>query len=323
MLKDKKKDEERARNSSFADKSSEADEPEQEGPNISLNIHKHRTAEEMRFFATLAVLIQAGVLCWAGIITYYPPMIRLKSGFPMEFYAYPLTSIGILMVNLGMLICASVIERKTKEEYWSAKPKLNSETKPKLHALWIQRRAFVNDQLFDAYAIIADLEHDSILRSRPAGRGYADSGPRPNATRMSGINVVCGSNTSLRRRPTLQQSKTDMSGASNRPLLRRATAGLSTRHTPAPTLIMGRYSQNAWVLAGVILGVAGFVVQFVGLRAMEWTVSIAQLVATAIMIVVRAWVRRGVTKEPRTEQLSTGFELEWLAMQVYDGASRL
>ncbi|KAK4198631.1 hypothetical protein QBC40DRAFT_341164 [Triangularia verruculosa] len=75
--------------------------------------------------------------------------------------------------------------------------------------------------------------------------------------------------------------------------------------------------RNAKTVLGTSLGLSGFVVQFIGLRGMHWSATIAQLGATMIMTAIRAWVRR----EPpnSTESLGTpldpGFELDWLALE--------
>lgn len=68
-----------------------------------------------------------------------------------------------------------------------------------------------------------------------------------------------------------------------------------------------------WTSFGSFISVTGFVCQFVGLRAMHWSASIAQLVATAIMIVVRVCLRWKLTSEPSSEKLTKGHELDWLA----------
>ncbi|RBA14320.1 hypothetical protein FPRO05_03112 [Fusarium proliferatum] len=64
---------------------------------------------------------------------------------------------------------------------------------------------------------------------------------------------------------------------------------------------------------GAFLGISGYIVQFVGLRDMHWSVSIVQLGAVVLMTAVRAAIRRGLAVPPRAQSLSQDFELEWLA----------
>lgn len=67
---------------------------------------------------------------------------------------------------------------------------------------------------------------------------------------------------------------------------------------------------NVVTITGTGITLCGFVIQFVGLRGMHWSASIAQLGAILVMVCVKAWVRRGLAKSPECEPLPSGFELE-------------
>ncbi|KAJ3539079.1 hypothetical protein NM208_g5635 [Fusarium decemcellulare] len=69
---------------------------------------------------------------------------------------------------------------------------------------------------------------------------------------------------------------------------------------------------------GTMVSLCGFIVQFIGLRGMHWSASIAQLVAALIMMSFRAWVRRGLAKPPQSMKLTPGFELDWFATTLGD-----
>ncbi|CCX34876.1 Similar to hypothetical protein [Tuber melanosporum Mel28]; acc. no. XP_002841517 [Pyronema omphalodes CBS 100304] len=71
--------------------------------------------------------------------------------------------------------------------------------------------------------------------------------------------------------------------------------------------------QNASVL-GTFFGFSGFVLQFQGLRGMNWSASIAQLVAVALMTAWRAWLRRHLTETPIPKRVSAEHEMDWLAL---------
>lgn len=64
---------------------------------------------------------------------------------------------------------------------------------------------------------------------------------------------------------------------------------------------------------GCLTSISGFVLQFMGLRGLNYTAAVAQFVAMAIMTILRALVRRGLAKAPIHEKLLQGFELDWLA----------
>ncbi|KAF5008414.1 hypothetical protein FDECE_5320 [Fusarium decemcellulare] len=65
---------------------------------------------------------------------------------------------------------------------------------------------------------------------------------------------------------------------------------------------------------GCGLSLSGFVLQFVGLRRMHWSASIAQLISVIIMTILRAAIRRGLGKAQRSTKLLPRYELDWFAM---------
>ncbi|KAK3358065.1 hypothetical protein B0T25DRAFT_477211 [Lasiosphaeria hispida] len=68
-------------------------------------------------------------------------------------------------------------------------------------------------------------------------------------------------------------------------------------------------------LLGVALGLTGYVLQFQGLRALNWTASISQLVCLALMTLLRAWVRRGLIAKPVAKRVLEDHEMDYLHMQ--------
>ncbi|KAF8533084.1 hypothetical protein BDD12DRAFT_696580, partial [Trichophaea hybrida] len=60
---------------------------------------------------------------------------------------------------------------------------------------------------------------------------------------------------------------------------------------------------EAATVFGTIISICGFAAQFIGLRGMHWSASIAQLIATFLMTVVRAIVRRGLAERPHAERV--------------------
>ncbi|KAI5851794.1 hypothetical protein BZA05DRAFT_473941 [Tricharina praecox] len=75
------------------------------------------------------------------------------------------------------------------------------------------------------------------------------------------------------------------------------------------------FSQNLTVI-GTFFGLAGFVLQFQGLRGMNWSASIAQLLAVSLMTAWRAWLRRILTATPIPKQVLPKHEMDWLALWV-------
>ncbi|RGP64312.1 ankyrin repeat [Fusarium sporotrichioides] len=73
---------------------------------------------------------------------------------------------------------------------------------------------------------------------------------------------------------------------------------------------------NVIAMAGTGIALCGFVLQFVGLRGMHWSASIAQLGAVLVMVGVKAWVRRKLANSPDCEPFPSGFELDWFARSL-------
>jgi len=84
----------------------------------------------------------------------------------------------------------------------------------------------------------------------------------------------------------------------------------STKSTFAAALSF----QNLTIV-GSFISLAGFVTQFVGIRALHWSASIAQLVVTLVMTVARTWIRRNMSARPRAKILPTNYDINWLAVK--------
>ncbi|KAG4441845.1 hypothetical protein IFR05_002646 [Cadophora sp. M221] len=74
---------------------------------------------------------------------------------------------------------------------------------------------------------------------------------------------------------------------------------------------------NVVAAVGSSLAIAGFIVQFVGLRALHWSATIMQLGATVFMTGVRSYVRRGLAHDMKWEAIPEGEELGWFTEHVF------
>ena len=79
---------------------------------------------------------------------------------------------------------------------------------------------------------------------------------------------------------------------------------------------LNKRNYNFVAAIGTALAISGFIVQFVGLRALHWSSTVIQLGVTLILTGARAWVRRGLAKDPIAISIPTGHELSWLAMHI-------
>ncbi|KAI3321405.1 hypothetical protein HD806DRAFT_523893 [Xylariaceae sp. AK1471] len=75
-------------------------------------------------------------------------------------------------------------------------------------------------------------------------------------------------------------------------------------------------SEELKAVIGTAISVSGYVVQFVGLRGLHWSASLALLIAISIMAGLRALIRRNLAKIPKAQPLLAGHEMDWLAMTL-------
>ena len=66
----------------------------------------------------------------------------------------------------------------------------------------------------------------------------------------------------------------------------------------------------------VVIGILGFLAQFQGLRLLNWTCSIAQLIALIFATILRAWVRRSMNKTPVAVRVNNDYILDNLALAI-------
>jgi hypothetical protein len=62
--------------------------------------------------------------------------------------------------------------------------------------------------------------------------------------------------------------------------------------------------------------VVGFSAQFIGLRAMQWSIALMQLGATFTATGLRSWARRGMTRRPQVIPLEANWEAVDLALHI-------
>ncbi|KAH6949228.1 hypothetical protein DER45DRAFT_96572 [Fusarium avenaceum] len=143
--------------------------------------------------------------------------------------------------------------------------------------VWLQKTQTVSDQHFGSYAIFAADDRELITTSHRAIKGKdAKNGSREGGT--------CAK--------TLSEDPQD-------------------KAKQISVKVLNRFGIKAVI--GSAISLCGFIVQFIGLRGMHRSASIAQLLAVLIMMALRALVRRGLAKPPEYIKLTSGFELDWFA----------
>ncbi|KAF5712779.1 ankyrin repeat [Fusarium mundagurra] len=251
-----------------------------DAPNITLNRHHKVDRGHLYMVASFGILLQLGVLVYFGFITYYPTLKFKKDDKQVLGYDFPFSAGGTLVLVFGMLLCARVVDRSTTEDGYKPAPGRE------MRMIWLQQKQTVSDQIFGSFALY----------------------PRR-----------CPQVVTTSQRDTRKESNRRRGGESSAVNDANLTSGQSDYKEDAssPSDLDSDPALNLTVIAtGVCL--AGFIIQFIGLRAMHWSASVGQLIAIIIMTILRAFVRLGFLAPINCTELRDRFELDGLALALGD-----
>ncbi|KAF1958101.1 hypothetical protein CC80DRAFT_383924, partial [Byssothecium circinans] len=227
-------------------------------PNLSLNIGIRATPQWVLILvAIFGSLVQLSFFGYATVITFYRPDLYCGGKKP-ETWAFVLAVLGTATVVSGMILCAFLVERKSRERRFADDGHVSAkDTKVDITMYWLQpgnQRA--GDQQFNAFS------HNNVKHT------YITSW------------------------------KTD-----------RGRDQLDLHYV------------NLILVLALLSSVAGFILQFTGLRGLHGSVALYQIAATLLMSIVRALL--GLRRlDPSDNNLRTfgtkveGHELDWQAMDI-------
>lgn len=257
----------------------------------------------------LGIILQTGALVFIGSTTYHPELKNRfkKEGQAVEPQAFPLTAIGTVMLVVGMWMCSFVVENSTTEQVWEVRSTQSTSTTSKdpkrFRIIWLQLSGSVTDQQFDSYAIIARKERTSILTSR--------------MRIASNVTPRISSNPAPANPPTIGSAPFQKLSE-----FRKSQHQSSCKSAPSTDVDPSGALQTMTTL-GAIISVVGFVLQFTGFRSSHFSAAIAQLITTATMVIVRAYLRRDLALRPAAYRIPEGFEMEWMATRLASDANAL
>ncbi|KAK7413130.1 hypothetical protein QQX98_008016 [Neonectria punicea] len=133
-----------------------------DSPNISLNLQNTHERGFIRAVALFGVLLQLSVLLFSGMMAYHPKL-RPKfqnHGKPVAAHAFPVTAVGTVLLVLGLLLCAHVIEDSTEEKHYKAS------NGSEIGIYWLQRGKTIKDQVFWPFATHTSTRRDVFTMSR-------------------------------------------------------------------------------------------------------------------------------------------------------------
>lgn len=184
--------------------------------------------------------------------------------------------------------------------------------------IWLQKTQTVNDQTFKSFAI-----HNKERRTLITTSRRADKNSEPTALVDKGIlAVVLVLQGVVDAAIHLWRLLLPFIGLGG-PNVNRKSHRVDNQANPTASTDRGSLAAvlSFKTVLGTVIGLCGFVVQFVRLRGIHFSASIAQLIAVVIMTCLRAWVRRGLATPPQYTPLPSGFKLKWLATALGDPKS--
>ncbi|KAI9376296.1 hypothetical protein BJX61DRAFT_538994 [Aspergillus egyptiacus] len=122
--------------------------PESDIPNLSLNKGiKKRGLGWFCLAALVGIALQGGTLVYSGLTVFWYQDYFREDGEPADSYAFPLYIYGSVSLNLGMFLCAFLIERSSIESH------LHSVKPSKIY--WLQPgRQTIGEQDFGAFLAV-------------------------------------------------------------------------------------------------------------------------------------------------------------------------
>lgn len=291
-------------------------------PNLSLNVHRGSNlgeltwySIELSFYALIATILQAGVLAWSGWIAY---SAKAKGSSVLKSskgnIGFPLLAAGTFLLTLSLILCARIIDHGSTETHWVRNPVVKSDTTsaetnpansgsgmkfqsqqpsrasalrkkpfgPKdMKLYWVQKQHSTGDKDFDACILFTEKHYQQVLESH---RREEILEPKSMAKHKK---------TLMDRIYNFHQTKDSLKVAISRPTFKTFVA--------------------------VVIGLLGFVAQFQGLRFLNWSCAIGQLIAVGISTFLRGLIRRGMNKVQESVTVDDDHLLDHLTMSIVGG----
>lgn len=267
-------------------------------PNLILNVHNALPDDrELWVFAIVGTALQFVAIAIPVVMTYH--WKKLKGTKQIQNYAFPTFLIGTCFLSVGIALCSYVIDATTVEHVFTPTDGYDVND-----VFRLQFQQEIGDQLFNAYIMVNNSGYKKIRVSRHKPEGISDDyvlddliADTQQVIPNAGF-ATC--RAGLWSRVTGYVSK----------LTGKISSGCAKRSSKSRT-----NAQEPAVIIAVILCSAGFICQFVGLRALHWSAAVTQLSVTVLMTCIRAWVRRGISNHPDAFRLHEN-NPNWIALSL-------
>lgn len=140
--------------------------PKNIAPNMTLNCTADGDRWQVRICAVVGIIIQTCVLVFFVILAKHRKLKFDKDGSPVQNYAMPMAVLGTLAINVGILICAHVVDESSTEETYE----VTNKDSAAIAMVWLQKEKTVSDQHFDSTVIYPTVtRHRACISKRKDG----------------------------------------------------------------------------------------------------------------------------------------------------------
>lgn len=209
-------------------------------PNLIINVYNQVGRGELYIVAVCGLVLQLSILIYFGIAATYLNHVLLKDGGPVAGYAFPCTAVGLLLLVARILLCAHVIDSSTSEKRYRPAGSIVA------RVVWLQRSGTVNDQAFESFAVFPDNPQPLVTTSQRA--------PRQKLKDLWLIQKLRQLIPQFEQAKDPKQGQTIVTGQPKKKALER---------------LFEIEAEEVIAVTSTMLGICGFVAQFIGLRGMH------------------------------------------------------
>ncbi|RPA72356.1 hypothetical protein BJ508DRAFT_75769 [Ascobolus immersus RN42] len=278
-----------------------------EAHNISLNLHHGVSYIELWLTVLAGILVQSSVLILAAFTVYHPRskgmFLKGDSGSPALGHAVPLLLVGTMLLSLGLWICTTIIERSTEETVWRR-------SSPK-------RDSFAPSDSNDAGGNCASQTASKVTDTEEIGSGKGDLKREYKTAHIMWLQKhhVVNDQTFASALILPRAPHEEFLYSRRRKSKKLAQPRRRIRDWRSLQMLqrLTRPSTQIITVMSTVVSLLGFFCQFQAIRDLHWSISLAQLLAMALMTGLRALLRRGISIPPLAKEIPEDHILDWLA----------
>jgi hypothetical protein len=261
-------------------------------PNLTLNVKGAIPGEiQVWIFTLMGALVQALVFVFNALVVYYYRWPR--AGYVVASYGYPIWACGTIFITIGVCLCARVVEYSTTESI--------------VEPLSLKGGPSAPQQASSSQ----DIQQKSDATRENTGFHVVRLQKKISAMNLQAFAIFNDEKNPrvvISRRTLFPPGPTSINFGSSE----CETEDDETKPDPKSTLMA------ITTAIGTALTLIGFVCQNIGTRELHWSGGVAQLGATLVLVLLRAWLRRHVGDPPsKPTKLKSGFEASHLSSNVH------